>query len=263
MSNKVFKRVAATLLAVLLLFYVGLQIYNSNHSSIQTETATYMTASDTIETTGYIVRNETYLTSDAGGVLNYVLEDGESVKENGVVAQIYASAEDASAQNQISKLQGEIDNLERLTTAADQISLSTSPDVIDGQITAQINQFLSVVNSGNYSGIGGARDELTYLLNQRQIITGKPNGYADRLNALKSQLESMKAQAAGPVGTVNSPAAGYFIGSTDGYETSFSYDNVKEITLDPVSYTHLWRMRAAQRAAQSWFGICFITRPPE
>ena len=53
MSNKVFKRVAATLLAVLLLFYVGLQIYNSNHSSIQTETATYMTASDTIETTGY------------------------------------------------------------------------------------------------------------------------------------------------------------------------------------------------------------------
>ena len=81
MSNKVFKRVAATLLAVLLLFYVGLQIYNSNHSSIQTETATYMTASDTIETTGYIVRNETYLTSDAGGVLNYVLEDGESVKE--------------------------------------------------------------------------------------------------------------------------------------------------------------------------------------
>ena len=136
MSNKVFKRVAATLLAVLLLFYVGLQIYNSNHSSIQTETATYMTASDTIETTGYIVRNETYLTSDAGGVLNYVLEDGESVKENGVVAQIYASAEDASAQNQISKLQGEIDNLERLTTAADQISLSTSPDVIDGQITA-------------------------------------------------------------------------------------------------------------------------------
>ena len=41
--------------------------------------------------------------------------------------------------------------------------------MIDGQITAQINQFLSVVNSGNYSGIGGARDELTYLLNQRQI----------------------------------------------------------------------------------------------
>ena len=35
MSNKVFKRVAATLLAVLLLFYVGLQIYNSNHGNIK------------------------------------------------------------------------------------------------------------------------------------------------------------------------------------------------------------------------------------
>ena len=264
MSNKVFKRVAATLLAVLLLFYVGLQIYNSNHSSIQTETATYMTASDTIETTGYIVRNETYLTSDAGGVLNYVLEEGESVKENGVVAQIYASAEDASAQNQISKLQGEIDNLERLTTAADQISLSTSPDVIDGQITAQINQFLSVVNSGNYSGIGGARDELTYLLNQRQIITGKPNGYADRLNALKSQLESMKAQAAGPIGTVNSPAAGYFIGSTDGYETSFSYDNVKEITLDqldqePVQQPVADNVVGKVVSGLNWYVVCKVS----
>ena len=264
MSNKVFKRVAATLLAVLLLFYVGLQIYNSNHSSIQTETATYMTASDTIETTGYIVRNETYLTSDAGGVLNYVLEDGESVKGNGVVARIYASAEDASAQNQISKLQGEIDNLERLTTAADQISLSTSPDVIDGQITAQINQFLSVVNSGNYSGIGGARDELTYLLNQRQIITGKPNGYTDRLNALKSQLESMKTQAAGPIGTVNSPAAGYFIGSTDGYETSFSYDSVKEITLDqldqePVQQPVADNVVGKVVSGLNWYVVCKVS----
>ena len=66
MSNKVFKRVAATLLAVLLLFYVGLQIYNSNHSSIQTETATYMTASDTIETTG---AGDTFF----GAVLHHVL----------------------------------------------------------------------------------------------------------------------------------------------------------------------------------------------
>lgn len=234
MSNKVFKRVAATLLALLLLFYVGLQIYNSKHSSIQTETATYMTASDTIETTGYIVRNETYVTSDADGVLNYVLEDGESVKENGVIAQVYASAEDASAQNQISKLQSEIDNLERLTTAADQISLSTSPDVVDGQITTQINQFLSVVNSGDYSGVDASRDQLTYLLNQRQIITGKPNGYADRLNSLKSQLETMKGQAAGPIGTVTSPAAGYFISSTDGYEKSFDYDKIEEVTLDQL-----------------------------
>ena len=81
-----------------------------------------MTASDTIETTGYIVRNETYLTSDAGGRAE--LRAGGWRKRQGKrrCGQIYASAEDASAQNQISKLQGEIDNLERLTTAADQIS---------------------------------------------------------------------------------------------------------------------------------------------
>ena len=87
--------------------------------------------------------------------------------------------------------------MRRLTTAADQISLSPAPTWWTAR-SPQINQFLSVVNSGDYSGVDASRDQLTYLLNQRQIITGKPNGYADRLNSLKSQLEAMKDKPPGP-----------------------------------------------------------------
>ena len=81
---------------------------------------------------------------------------------------------------------------------------------------------------------------------------------------MKSQLESMKAQAAGPVGTVNSPAAGYFIGSTDGYETSFSYDSVKEITLDqldqePVQQPVADNVVGKVVSGLNWYVVCKVS----
>ena len=60
------RKAAAICLAFHLLFYIGYQIYRANYTSVQTEIATYVEASDPgtsdlIQTTGTAVRKETVI----------------------------------------------------------------------------------------------------------------------------------------------------------------------------------------------------------
>ena len=58
MNNPLIRRIAATVMAVLLLIYVGYQVYRSQYTGLRTEPAIFSTLSDSISTTGYVLRNE-------------------------------------------------------------------------------------------------------------------------------------------------------------------------------------------------------------
>lgn len=233
MGAKIFKRLGAVVVSILLLVYIGFQIYNVTYTGIQTETATYKEVYDSVETTGYIVRNEAVLTSDSAGVLTYLLEDGEKVEKGGKVAEIYASAGDVTAQKRMQTLKAEIDRLKQLSTVAD-MAYATSPESLDKQISQDLTTMLENINQGSYSKIEASRNDLVYLLNERQIITGKAENFDARIATLQAELDGLTAGHAASTGAVTSPMAGYFISSPDGYENGFSYADVRKLTAEQV-----------------------------
>ena len=81
MNNPLIRKIGATAIAVLLLVYVGYQIYLSQYTGLKTETATYSTVSETIDTTGFIIRDEEIVDTNYNGVLNYTVDDGEKVAD--------------------------------------------------------------------------------------------------------------------------------------------------------------------------------------
>ena len=46
MNSPVLRKLATALVAVLLLFYIGYQLYNANYASVKTEVAEYVSADD-------------------------------------------------------------------------------------------------------------------------------------------------------------------------------------------------------------------------
>lgn len=76
-------------MAILLLIYVGYQIYRSQYTGFKTETAMYADLSASIDTTGFIIRSEELVYSRYDGVLNYTLDDGEKTAFGGTVAELY------------------------------------------------------------------------------------------------------------------------------------------------------------------------------
>lgn len=266
MNNPLIRRIGATLVAVLLLVYVGYQIYLSHYSGLSTEPAMYATVSDTIDTTGFIIRNEKVISSSYSGVLNYTLDDGEKVSTGGVIAEIFPSEEDAAAKNQIARLDSEIERL----TALDSPSAFTSsnPKMIGSQISKKVSSIVSAMKSGSFTGIMQQKNDLQLLLNQKQIITGveEKEDYTAHLEKLKTERSALKASSSASIGTVTAPASGYFISSIDGFENSVSIDDVTDLKASDI--TALEEESATQTDSSSigkiamnfnWYIACVIT----
>lgn len=231
MNNPLIRKIGATAVAVLLLIYVGYQVYLSQYTGLKTEAATYSTVSESIDTTGFIIRDEEVISSSYSGVLNYTVDDGEKVAEGGAIAEIYPTEEDAAVQNRIDD---ELNRLSALETPSD--STASNPKLIGSQISKKITSILGALKSGSMSDVTDERNDLQLLLSQRQVVTGKESSgdYAAHVNELHEERIALTQSASASIGTVSSPAAGYFIRSVDGYENAVSLDGVTSLSVSDV-----------------------------
>lgn len=232
MNNPVLKRLMSTLLAVLLFIYVGYQVYNSHYKKLQTETVDYYTASDSVQADGIAVRSETVLKGNTGGVVDYIIENGGRVSKGGTVAQFYANEQQASAQRRLQTVDEEIKQLENLGNPGD--TFSVSPDAINRQIADKLTTVLGAAASPGDSGYSLYKEDLVYLLNEKQIVTGKAQNFSARLKALKDRKTALTAEAGKASGSVVSPESGYFINAADGFETVLDYGTVLGITPEQI-----------------------------
>lgn len=232
MNNPVLKRIASGLLAVLLLFYVGYQVYKSHHSTIKTESASYFTASNSVQSTVVAIRKETLLTPHVKGVADYVISPGDRICKNGTIAQIYGSEAQVSAQRELEDVEKSITQLQNLQQPGNTYSFDA--DSANGRICLKLTDILGNVNSGDLSQAFDEKSDLLDIMNENQIGTGKVKNFSARISALQSQRSALAAQAGSPIGSVDSPAAGYFIQSTDGMENAFDISRVSSITCDQI-----------------------------
>lgn len=230
MGNVLVRRIGATLVAILLLVYVAYQVYLSKYTGIVTETAMYSTVSESIDTTGFIVRNERVITAKVNGVLNYTVDDGERTAAGGVIADIYPTEEDAAARNRIDRIDDELARLSVLENPSD--VTTSNPKLIGGQISEKVTTILSCIRKGNISDVEAEKNNLQLLLGQKQIITGAESAedYLVHTNALTAERNSLLSSSAGSTGSITSPASGFFIRSVDGYENAVDVEEIEKLT---------------------------------
>ena len=234
LNNTLIRRIGATALALLLLIYVAYQVYLSQYTGLDTETAMYSTVSQTIDTTGFIVRNEQVITSEVDGVLNYTVDNGERTATKGVIADIYPTEEDAAAHNRIARIEDELNRLSVLENPTD--IMTSNPKLIGGQISDKVTDILTSIRKGNIDDVSDQKNNLQLLLGQKQLLTGVETAedYAAYENALRTERVKLIYSSSKSIGTVESPASGYFIQEIDGYENAVDIEQIKSLTPDDI-----------------------------
>lgn len=232
MSNPALKRLASSLIGLLLLFYIGNQIYNANFSSVKTETAIYAAAQDTIPVTGTVIRKEQLIQKTQDGVITYPLGQGGKVAKGGVVAEVYDSAKDATVQQQMERLQEEIARLQRLNTPVD--TYAANPEPLTRQINRRLTDVLTSIQEQDYTSLDAERNDLLYAMNERQVVVGTVKNFNERIAALQAQLSSINVSGGTRMGQIKSPVAGYFSATADGYENSFDYKTVLTLSVEDL-----------------------------
>jgi hypothetical protein len=226
------RRFAASAIAFLLLLYVGYQIYRSHYSSVQTETAAYFTAADSVQVEGIAIRDEVLLQENTEGVVDYILSDGDKISKGGTVALIYSTAQQVAARHEMEHVNREIEQLEALQSPGN--VYAASPDSLNEQIYSQISNMLSQTISGEFSSLETSREDLLSLMNERQIVTGQVDNFDERLSELQQEYNTLSEQVGTALGRITSPASGYFTASTDGFEEIIDFSAAASLNCSQI-----------------------------
>jgi hypothetical protein len=262
MNRSRLQKAGSSVLALLLLFYVGYQIFKSNYSPIRTETITYFTAAQTMKTSVVALRNEVLLNSSASGAVDFAIESGSRVAKGGTVAEIYASEEQISVKHQLEEIDRAIQQLKNLQQSASAYSLSA--DTANERICMKLTDILNDISFGEMSKVYSNKSSLLNLLSEKEIGTGKVKDFKSRISELQTQRKAIAEKAGQPIGTIVSPEAGYFINSTDGMESAYDISKINSITCSDIQKLQAMKLTPISGSMGkidrdfNWFLVCVV-----
>lgn len=217
---------AGAAVSVFVIVYIVLQLSGQLGSSIETTPAVYTTEQDLVSMDGYIIRKGTLLYAQSDGSVNYYYADGDRVAANTDVAAVYDSADNRDSLIALNK---KIAQLESSNAAA---NVATSDlTTLDGMISSLYATFLEKAEEGNLQFALQKSEELLIQLNRRRIVTKASEGFSGRIQTLSQRRDALKASMQNLTETVQTPAAGYFYSSLDGYEYAASSIDIDLMTI--------------------------------
>lgn len=226
------KKIIFMIILIFASAYILYQIYVSNFTKVKTQPVTYTSLSDSIQSESFIVRDEVFINNNSNGVMSYLLEDGEKVAKDGTVAEIFNNYDDAKTQKEIKNIDNEINNFKQLSYLSN--SYTSDPLATDEQIGSSIQKMIKDINASSYNNIQKSRSDILYLMNEKQIITGKVASFNNKIDELQSQRDTLSKSHGSSIGKVLASDSGYFVSKLDGFENLVNFDNVLSLSVDNI-----------------------------
>ncbi|MEG1845752.1 MAG: HlyD family efflux transporter periplasmic adaptor subunit [Oscillospiraceae bacterium] len=227
-KNKNLVKAAYVLFAVCIISFFSYQIYKINYNPYITAVANEKTIDDNVLTRGFIVRDESLISSNVTGTLVPLVEDGKRVSNGDDVAVVFTNENAAKAYNRSAEL---IDEIAYFESLKNKIGVQTGDiSTLDDRIYKSCENYVINLDNGKIEGNKQYEKSLRDAITSRQLSTGTTIDPTEKLISLNAELASLKAQAQGST-TIKANNPGYYIGYTDGYEKTVDYKNVTNIDL--------------------------------
>ncbi len=221
-------RVITGILSVVLIIFVIYQLFASLYNPITTEIVNQFKTTDGINITGVIIREEMLVNNSYSGTMHFETQDSERVAKDGIIANVFGTAEQSYAATEIAKIQKEIANIEEIQKYNDLNAVDIG--LINNKLYGELNSIICSAQSGKYTDITEHKEQMLTLLNRKQIATGVVVDFSSQLEQLKSRLTLLKSTLGTPIGSIKAEKAGYFLSVTDGYEGILTTDKLDRIT---------------------------------
>ena len=248
------QRIALGLVCVLIISYTVYHIVNLFGEDYTTYAAGVTTEKTVVSYNGYLFKDETVLTCENTGIVDYLVPDGTKVGKGQQVATVYEK--NASEQSYISRVDKYISIFEESTG-------KNIENVIYGEKIKE--------NADTYDAIakllaGGNSTELEYNINKLLIgmniadeikavdrldDNGGTTEREQTLEGLRAEKQNLFSQSGNGIGcTVSEP--GYFFSETDGCEGYFTIDAADNITHD--TYNSLVDIAMSPKTVEGAYG---------
>ena len=221
-------KIITGLLSVFILTTIGNQIYYRLHDRHDTEEAVLVTINEDIPFKGVIIRDETVITYDGEGVLDYAYPDGSKISVGNTVAEVYPSDDAIVTNNKIAALDEQI---EALKTSQDPgLTQSVQPETIKQNLDKEYKTLLANIVSQDYEAVSRSKKSMSQAMNIYSIATGTEDNYDSTLKRLTDQRNALAQNASKATGRITASTTGYFVSYADGYEDKLSKKDIAYLT---------------------------------
>lgn len=231
-TKKMLKIFFLVAVAAFVIGYIGYQVYMFNSEPVKTETAIEKTVYETIDTTAFFVRDESYIVAKTNGTVVPLISDGNRVAKGDTVAVVFKDDQSARDFNRISEVNSQIEYYKSLKN---RIGVQTTDlSSLEKRIDSSCQAYIKAIQSGNVNSIGKYRDSLKESITARQLATGGAISVDEKIEELESEL-SMLEKKAGGYSAVVAQNPGYYVSKTDGFENKVDYTKAAELTVDEIN----------------------------
>ena len=203
-------------LSVVILIYLAVHFVSGYGDTIDTSFVSQITVEDKLEAQCYMLRHEAYVTSDVSGVLYYTVSDGERVRKNQTIADVFGSESDIAVQKQIEQIDRRLEILEESAVSDGYVTVSISKmdeDILDTILSA--NRHLA---KEEYARAFSFSDRLLTSLNKRHLVINRQSGYDAQISRLEGEKQVLMGRLSQSAAYVTTKNSGFFSTEIDGYE---------------------------------------------
>ncbi len=222
---------AICLSACLVLMYVAYQFVLFSKAEMETQPALKETVYTTIDTKGFFIRDEEFISNKATGTTVSFAGNGERVAAGDTVSIIFNSQADASSYIKISELKKSIAHYEELSGQANFQAVNI--DSLNNKIHNELIEFLEYKDKNQLKNAILSAEVFRDSLTGKQIATGMSLDFSEQLAALKKELSNLE-NSEYSFTEIKSDSAGYFINGFDGYEKTIDFSKIDELKADDV-----------------------------
>lgn len=226
-------RIITVLLSFCILINLGYQVYLRLSDPYQTEIVYDYTLNDSVQTQGLVFKDETIIQRPEGeGVVKYLYQNGDKIAKGANVAMLYQNEADVAATAQIEQLTAQIEQLEEAQSEG--VKQEANISVVNQQLTNTYVEFIQQLEQGGGSDYASYRNDLTFMLNKRQIVTQKVTDFNGQIQTLNQQKSDLEASITSQPQAVNTSQAGYFEDKLDGYEEQLTHAYSDTVTANEL-----------------------------
>ena len=231
-SNKIMI-VILSVLSLLVVSYVIQAAYFRRTGAILTQSAAYVTESDSTPVSGIAIRDEAKVANSvntailirkADGIYQSAVDDGENVAKGDYIAYKFATQEQGQAYRQSVEIDAKI----RYLSLFQKMGNTKNSDIsaLNSDITLSINKYLYAIEKNDFTNCEELLTNINYSLISRQTATGENSDFSKEITAYTDQLKVLSNQIGEKTG-ISAPFAGYFVSTVDGFEQCYDYKKLR------------------------------------
>ncbi len=221
------KRKINILIPIFVILVVIYVIRSVSGTRIQIEALHRGSMEDMISTKGILIKEETVLGYETGGIFEPLVQEGARVSVGQEVAAVYAQAMDSDLRNRLEQVKKKIESLEE--SQATLLHFTGDIARLEQKLSETTKELIEKSQAGDMTAVEELRFSIEALCEKKAEVSGITTGNSV-LELLKQQKSDLESQAGSAHHCLTAPVSGVFSTAVDGFESLITPYNMTELT---------------------------------